>query len=47
MLVRGEEDDRLEDDWQPVEDTRAPEEIEKSVRKTEAESGKLQTVTEC
>ena len=38
MLVRGEEDDRLEDDWQPVEDTRAPEEIEKSVRKTEAES---------
>ena len=37
VLVRSEEDERLEDDWQPVEDTRAPEEIEKSVRKTEAQ----------
>jgi peptidyl-prolyl cis-trans isomerase-like 4 len=37
VLVRGEEEERLEDDWQPVEDARAPEEIEKSVRKTEAQ----------
>ena len=38
VLVRIEDDDRLEDDWEPAEEERPSEEVEKSVRETEADS---------
>jgi peptidyl-prolyl cis-trans isomerase-like 4 len=37
-IVRHEDDDRLEDDWEPGNDDRPPEEVEKESRRKEAKS---------